>query len=32
MILDGQSRTVDVSMLDFERFREHRPILEQNVV
>lgn len=32
MILDGASRTIDVSMLDLERFREGRAIPEQNVV
>lgn len=32
MILDGASKTIDVSMLDLERFREGRPILEHNVV
>ena len=32
IILDGQSKTIDVSMLDLERFREGRPIPEHNVV
>lgn len=32
IILDGASKTIDVSMLDLERFREGRPILEHNVV
>src|SRR5581483_3044298 len=32
IILDGASKTVDVSMLDLERFRENRPVIEQNVV
>lgn len=32
MILDGASNTIDVSMLDLERFGEGRPILEHNVV
>jgi len=32
IILDGASRTVDVSMLDLERFREGRSMMEQNVV
>lgn len=32
IILDGASKTIDVSMLDLERFREGRPLLEQNVV
>lgn len=32
IILDGESKTIDVSMLDLERFREGRAILEQNVV
>lgn len=32
IILDGASRTVDVSMLDLERFREGRPVVEQTVV
>lgn len=32
IILDGASKTIDVSMLDLERFREGRAILEQNVV
>lgn len=32
IILDGASRTVDVSMLDLERFRQGRPIVEANVV
>jgi sarcosine oxidase subunit beta len=32
MILDGAAKTIDVSMLDLERFREGRPILEHNVV
>ena len=32
IILDGQSKTVDVSMLDLERFVEGRQIPEVNVV
>lgn len=32
IILDGASKTIDVSMLDLERFREDRPIVEENVV
>lgn len=32
IILDGASKTIDVSMLDLERFRAGRPILEHNVV
>jgi sarcosine oxidase subunit beta len=32
ILLDGASKTVDVSMLDLERFREGRAIPEQNVV
>lgn len=32
IILDGAAKTVDVSMLDLERFREGRSIVEQNVV
>ncbi|MCC7164029.1 MAG: FAD-binding oxidoreductase [Anaerolineae bacterium] len=32
ILLDGTSKTVDVSMLDLERFREGRAIVEQNVV
>lgn len=32
IILDGASKTIDVSMLDLERFREGRAIVEQNVV
>lgn len=32
IILDGVSRTIDVSMLDLERFEEHRLIREVNVV
>ena len=32
IILDGKSKTVDVSMLDFERFAEGRLIHEMNVV
>ncbi len=32
IILDGQSRTVDVSMLDLARFAEGRLIQEYNVV
>lgn len=32
MILDGQAKTVDVSMLDLERFAEGRLIQEVNVV
>ena len=32
IILDGAAKTVDVSMLDLERFREGRPLVEQNVV
>lgn len=32
LILDGVAKTIDVSMLDLERFRENRPIVEQNVV
>jgi hypothetical protein len=32
IILDGKSRTVDVSMLDLERFEEGRLIKEYNVV
>jgi sarcosine oxidase subunit beta len=32
IILDGKSKTVDVSMLDFERFAEGRLIQELNVV
>lgn len=32
IILDGASKTIDVSMLDLERFRQGRPILEHNVV
>ena len=32
IILDGASKTVDVSMLDLERFRENRPVPEHNVV
>ena len=32
IILDGAPRTVDVSMLDLERFREGRPVPEKNVV
>ncbi len=32
IILDGASKTIDVSMLDLERFREGRPIPEHNVV
>lgn len=32
IILDGKSKTIDVSMLDLERFREGRPIPEHNVV
>lgn len=32
IILDGASKTIDVSMLDLERFREGRAIPEHNVV
>lgn len=32
IILDGASTTIDVSMLDLERFREGRPVIEQNVI
>jgi sarcosine oxidase subunit beta len=32
IILDGKAHTVDVSMLDLDRFREGRPIREINVV
>ncbi|HZQ11112.1 MAG TPA: FAD-binding oxidoreductase [Anaerolineae bacterium] len=32
IILDGAPKTVDVSMLDLERFRDGRPVVEQNVV
>jgi sarcosine oxidase subunit beta len=32
MILEGAPKTIDVSMLDLERFREGRPVVEQNVV
>ncbi len=32
IILDGKSSTVDVSMLDLERFAEGRPIREVNVI
>jgi sarcosine oxidase, subunit beta len=32
IILDGASKTIDVSMLDLERFREGRPVPEHNVV
>ena len=32
IILDGASKTIDVSMLDLERFREGRAIVELNVV
>ncbi len=32
IILDGAPKTIDVSMLDLERFREGRAIVEQNVV
>jgi sarcosine oxidase subunit beta len=32
MILDGRARTVDVSMLDYDRFAEGREIREYNVV
>ncbi len=32
LIVDGQFRTLDVSMLDLERFAEHRPVQEYNVV
>jgi len=32
IILDGASKTIDVSMLDLERFREGRSMMEQNVV
>lgn len=32
IILDGASKTIDVSILDLERFREGRPVVEQNVV
>ena len=32
LILDGSSSTVDVSMLDFDRFKENRLIYEFNVV
>lgn len=32
ILLDGASKTVDVSMLDLERFREGRSMMEQNVV
>lgn len=32
ILLDGSSKTVDVSMLDLERFREGRAMMEQNVV
>jgi sarcosine oxidase subunit beta len=32
IILDGASKTVDVSMLDFDRFANNRPIVEYNVV
>ncbi len=32
IILDGASKTVDVSMLDLERFRENRLVREFNVV
>ena len=32
ILLDGASKTVDVSMLDLERFREGRAMVEQNVV
>lgn len=32
IILDGASKTIDVSMLDLERFREGRAIVEENVV
>jgi hypothetical protein len=31
-VLEGQSRTVDVSMLDLARFKEGRPIQEYNVI
>jgi sarcosine oxidase subunit beta len=32
IILDGASRTIDVSMLDLERFRQGRAMMEQNVI
>lgn len=32
IILDGESKTVDVSMLDLARFEENRQILEYNVI
>lgn len=32
IILDGAAKTIDVSMLDLERFRKGRPVLEHNVV
>jgi hypothetical protein len=32
ILLDGQARTVDVSMLDLARFEEGRLIHEYNVV
>jgi glycine/D-amino acid oxidase-like deaminating enzyme len=32
IIMDGAAKTVDVSMLDLERFREGRPVMEKNVV
>lgn len=32
IILDGKAKTIDVSMLDLERFREKRMILEANVI
>jgi sarcosine oxidase subunit beta len=32
ILLDGKSRTVDVSMLDLVRFQEGREIVEENVV
>lgn len=32
IILNGASKTIDVSMLDLERFREGRAMMEQNVV
>jgi hypothetical protein len=32
IILDGEAKTVDVSMLDLARFNEGRLIVEYNVV
>ncbi len=32
ILLDGAAHTIDVSMLDLERFRENRPVPELNVV